>query len=1028
MIFRRRTARRCPRIVANTGSTFRRPRIEPLETRRLLAVYDWDATAHTLLMHAGNNESLTISKAADIISIQSSSGTFTQSGGNTATGDGTSTISFTSAQVGASFEIDNSGANTAGTNNVVFSGPGTLSSGTISATIGATEPDAMGTVAVLGGFNLTASSLLALRSVRDVLVDGGSDLLVTGSGSISLEGNTQATPTSGHFSGVTMNGSAVSQGSGDITITGHGGNNSGADRNRGVFIFGGQIESQGTGAITINGTAGDSGTTNNVGVSIENNAHVTSVAGAISVTGTGGTASQDSNIGIVVVSGGSIAATGSASITLTGTGGVGTDQNAGVGMSTGSVSSENGDIQLSGAAVDSTGVNNHGVWLLNATTITTTGGGKLVISGSSANVTTGLGIELASATLSLNGPSDALIADSMDISAGASITGPGATVALRQLTNGTAINLGGSDSAGTLGLTNAELNRISASKVVIGNSSSGPLTVSDPISVTPALELDASTANLQADLAAGGGLSGSASLVNVQNTAAQIQDAIDIAAAGATIDIAAGSYTGSVDATARSVTLAPGGVSAIAKVVIDGNLALDGNDALAMDIHGATTPGIDYEQFVVSGTATVGGATLLPTLTAPSAAGESVTLLDAASVAGTFASLPEAAAVVGAFQVHYDAGLGNVVLQVPLISDVAISNVASRSTVLAGGTIIYTLTVSNAGPDAAANVAVLDVLPAGATLVSQSQVSGPAFSIIAAGNVLNASIATLAAGQSAVFKIVVQVDPNLADNSLLTSTAQVSSSTTDFNSGNNSDTATTTVKLSGLFTTPNPGNPALTDLYIGGTNGGDVIAVTRLKSGQLNVTIGGKSKGSFSINGAIYVFGRTGNDTISVASNISLHAVLDGGFGKDTLVGGGGNDTLLGGAGDDSLSGGGGRNLLIGGGGNNKLHAGSGGDILIGGTTAHDGNHAALDLIMAEWTSGRSYNDRIANLRGAGSGPRANGSVFLVASGSGRTVFDNAGVDLLTGAGGRDWFFARLSGGVKDRISGKGSGESIDPL
>ena len=59
-------------------------------------------------------------------------------------------------------------------------------------------------------------------------------------------------------------------------------------------------------------------------------------------------------------------------------------------------------------------------------------------------------------------------------------------------------------------------------------------------------------------------------------------------------------------------------------------------------------------------------------------------------------------------------------------------------------------------------------------------------------------------------------------------------------------------------------------------------------------------------------------------------------------------------------------------------------DLLIAGTTAYDGNEAALAAIMAEWTSGRDYATRIANLSGTGSGPRDNGSVFLMASGPAR--------------------------------------------
>ena len=74
-----------------------------------------------------------------------------------------------------------------------------------------------------------------------------------------------------------------------------------------------------------------------------------------------------------------------------------------------------------------------------------------------------------------------------------------------------------------------------------------------------------------------------------------------------------------------------------------------------------------------------------------------------------------------------------------------------------------------------------------------------------------------------------------------------------------------------------------------------------------------------------------------------------------------------------------GPNLLIGGSGADTLIAGSGDDLLIAGTTAFDANEAALAAIMAEWTSGRDYATRVANLSGTGSGPRSNGNFFLIA-------------------------------------------------
>ncbi len=135
-----------------------------------------------------------------------------------------------------------------------------------------------------------------------------------------------------------------------------------------------------------------------------------------------------------------------------------------------------------------------------------------------------------------------------------------------------------------------------------------------------------------------------------------------------------------------------------------------------------------------------------------------------------------------------------------------------------------------------------------------------------------------------------------------------------------------------------------------------------------------------------------------------------------------------GGTGDDQLHGGQGMDLQIGGLGADDLNGNADGDLLIAGTTAFDADEAALCAIMAEWTSARDYATRTANLRGTGSGPRANGNTFLQADGAGRTVFDDGAVDRLSGASGMDWAFANLDGGVLDDVSGVIGSELIEDI
>jgi Ca2+-binding RTX toxin-like protein len=154
-----------------------------------------------------------------------------------------------------------------------------------------------------------------------------------------------------------------------------------------------------------------------------------------------------------------------------------------------------------------------------------------------------------------------------------------------------------------------------------------------------------------------------------------------------------------------------------------------------------------------------------------------------------------------------------------------------------------------------------------------------------------------------------------------------------------------------------------------------------------------------------------GNDCAVIACNISTPTLIDAGNGNDLLKGGRGDDILLGGDGNDLLVGGLGRDLLIGGLGIDRIVGNFGDDIIIGGITAFDANYLALLNIMKEWTSDRSYTERIDNLRGIGTGDRLNGDYFLIAQNSDEldpnaTVFDDDMVDILTGCAGFDWFFA----------------------
>ena len=142
--------------------------------------------------------------------------------------------------------------------------------------------------------------------------------------------------------------------------------------------------------------------------------------------------------------------------------------------------------------------------------------------------------------------------------------------------------------------------------------------------------------------------------------------------------------------------------------------------------------------------------------------------------------------------------VGAVTMDTNLVSaaeaDVSVTKTTAGGPVVAGTTVAYTVTVANAGPNAAQSVALSDLVPADTTFVSDTQTSGPTFSLTtpATGGTgtINGTIATLAVGASATFSVVVLVSPSTPSGTTISNTANVSSATSDPNLANNTATVT----------------------------------------------------------------------------------------------------------------------------------------------------------------------------------------------------------------------------------------------
>jgi uncharacterized repeat protein (TIGR01451 family) len=117
--------------------------------------------------------------------------------------------------------------------------------------------------------------------------------------------------------------------------------------------------------------------------------------------------------------------------------------------------------------------------------------------------------------------------------------------------------------------------------------------------------------------------------------------------------------------------------------------------------------------------------------------------------------------------------------------------------VAVGANLTYTIDFTNRGLSDAQDVTIIDPVPNNTTFVSATVSSGAGWTAAtpAVGSIGNVTFAkaTVAAGETAVFTIVVKVNANTLSSTTINNSATVASSTLDPNLADNIDAATTTV-------------------------------------------------------------------------------------------------------------------------------------------------------------------------------------------------------------------------------------------
>jgi len=320
----------------------------------------------------------------------------------------------------------------------------------------------------------------------------------------------------------------------------------------------------------------------------------------------------------------------------------------------------NGDIDITNVNIDATS-SDYGIYLrghLDVNDEPLVGGTMTLTKVSVTGVPVDYGIHVAwyaGVQLSFSG-------DTLDVDLGLGASPgehPHAALFMRHLTNASAIDLGDTILAGTrepgvdhpydlvashadvdaTGVTFTQTAPFSIEDVVLHRLDVSPFAGSDPTGLATWV-----TNNIY-----------------VTQDSGSIQRGIDAASNGNIVSVQTGTYSGNVSTAGRSVTLVVGAASP-GQVTVIGNLTLDGNDTLPIQINDT------YDNFIVNGTVTLGSAMLTLNGTHTPVAGQTFTIIDnnlSDAVAGTFNGLPEGATITNFLgpgsnaTISYAGGTGN---------------------------------------------------------------------------------------------------------------------------------------------------------------------------------------------------------------------------------------------------------------------------------------------------------------------------------------------------------------------------------
>jgi hypothetical protein len=340
-----------------------------------------------------------------------------------------------------------------------------------------------------GNLNVTLNSDFDANSAGAIVMNTGSGITSNG-GNITLGGGSAGNGTgysygynaSTRYTGVAITGGTLSAAGGNISIKGRGNTTfANVSDMRGVDLSGAVLSTSGSGNIQINGIGGNANVSStNVGVGLTNGTTITgSSGGTVSLTGTGGNGALY-NFG-VWLSGGSVKITSPGAISLNGTGGgsgaYGTNSGVMIQQSATVEGTGSGSVSVVGVGASSTGNDNHGVEITSSGSVKSQTGSIQITGSRVANSATGSGIYLGSSgsVASSGNAAVTLTTDSLGMESTSTLSAGSGTVTVQNRTAGTLLDVGGTSADVTtatlkLGISSAELARITAGTVIVGRS------------------------------------------------------------------------------------------------------------------------------------------------------------------------------------------------------------------------------------------------------------------------------------------------------------------------------------------------------------------------------------------------------------------------------------------------------------------------------------------------------------------------------------------------------------------------------